>query len=282
MDLRGEQLPVSSRSESSDEVKVLTRLLGPSHNTAAWSFASPFVATSTDIIIWSSAPPCDVKFKLATFFGSISPTSRSSPSAPPCNPSPTSVFDTTLACLCTPAVGLQSKRRPENGWMWDDACNEKTGWVTWVVLDWIVDASDADCELRERTWLGTGRTNLRAIKLFICLNGMYFGKFGSTRRFWCKKIIQGEHPEIIIWFPRDTALNDEKKWWGEDGTCQQSWKQNRIDLPLMKTRTCTSPMPSMTILVPRIVWWSLHEGAYVENKERSWKICDGRMVSTTR
>jgi hypothetical protein len=157
----------------------------------------------------------------------------------------------------------------------NDAGKEKA--VSVVDCD-MGDAADAGCGER------TGMSNSRAVKLLIRVNGMYFGKFGWTRRFLCEKIILGERPAIMIWFPKEITVEHERKWCSDVGTCQESRRRNKIDLPvpLTTTRTYTSPMPSMTILVPKTVRWSRREGMYVVNKERSLNTWDGRVVSTTR
>lgn len=206
-------------------------------------------------------------------------TSASAPWAPPCNATYGTLSTSADSTTWREPEEEEVKRlwvmeRPAKGWYVDlDACNERTGWA-------IVDRVVVEAGCGERT----GMLNSRAIRPFIHVNGMYLERFGLTRHFWWEKIIWGERPLIMIWFPRDITLDAERKWCGEDGTCQESWKRKKIDLPLigMTTWTWTLPIPSMTISVPKTVRWSRCKGTYVVNKEQSLKIWDGRVVSITR
>ena len=170
------------------------------------------------------------------------------------------------------------KTRLANGWtwLWHDACNKKTGCVDGCVVGGASDEGSGNSG--EMNWI----KNLRAIRPSTLVNGMYFRSRGSIRRRLWDKIILGERPAIITWCPSDTTVEHERKWWGDDGTCQQFCMRKQMYCPATRTWMFTSPVPSIIESWPKAVRWTLCPGVYVVNKEQSLKMWDGRVQSTMR
>jgi len=88
------------------------------------------------------------------------------------------------------------KARPANGRN-VDACKEMASRA--AVLAAVDRSVNSSWELEDiDPWAASGISNLRAMKRSIFVNGMYLGRFGSTRRLLWAKIIRGQRPAIII------------------------------------------------------------------------------------
>lgn len=108
----------------------------------------------------------------------------------------------------------------------DEACKENNG----VAFGCIPDTSTGPGIWNSRTKTPPSR-----------VNGTYLGNWGSARRSLCEWIIRGIRPASITCFPWEITRLHDRKWWGDDGTCQQSLRRKRIDFVPAKVRTCTSP-----------------------------------------
>ena len=96
--------------------------------------------------------------------------------------------------------------------------------------------------------------NLRTKSSSTRVNGRYFGNVGSRRRVLWPKIIRGVRPAIITWFLWEVKAKDERKWWCDDGTCQQFRRRKVIACPFTIIPTSTLPVPSIVTLEPKGVW----------------------------
>ena len=226
--------------------------------------------------------------KTTPFTTSITPSPAAHKIAPPftfTNLPPSCTVSSTLAALCSTCSffavdmllwagqvevigGRLGTARPANG-CYVDACKEMAG--VWFVVDVSWGKTDP----------GTGILYLRMKYPSIFVSGMYFGKLGLERwLLWGKRIL-GAQEAIMTWHPIDVVVMQERKWCGEEGTCQQFFMHNKIDFPAEKTRISTSPVPSIVMLFPKAVQWTWCLGMYVVKRDRSLMIWDGRVTLTT-
>ena len=166
-----------------------------------------------------------------------------------------------------------ARERPAKGWFeFMSMCREKTSWAG------TLDVVDSGWEAMD-PWSRT--SNLRTKYLLTFINRTYFGNFGSARQCLLGNRILGVRDVIMTWCPVDVMVAQDRKWCGEDGTCQQFHIQNKMNWPAAKTQICASPIPSIIVSWPKAVWWTLHPGVYDVNNEQSLIMCDGSVASTT-
>ena len=78
-------------------------------------------------------------------------------------------------------------------------------------------------------------SNLRTKYLSTFINGTYFGNFSLARRCLLGNRILGVQDAIMTWCPVDIMVVQDRKWCGEDRTCQQFRIWNKMNWPAAKT-----------------------------------------------